>query len=197
MSGRSASAIEDLACRAAPEIAEQLRARGSKARNARVGGARAKRSGDAFEAWLDGQHEAAEVLGLAHVAHVGPPHARVKIAGRIVVVVVGDGPADYQGTLRGGRHIALEAKSRALRLDRAHIEKHQADDLDAVHRLGGLALLAVELHTSDARTLGRWVVPWGDVPWQSPRGGRGSVGPEDLAGWEPRGQSYLSQWVTQ
>ena len=144
---------------------------------ARSGGELAARHGDELERWLDAQHARAIALGLlCRMRHVGPPTKRIGPGGT-ELVVVGTGPADYQGQLPGGRSVALEAKSREGRLGLHELPEHQREDLDACDRGGGLAVLVVRLggviHA----------LPWRDVPWASPRGGRPSIGAADVAAW--------------
>ena len=166
------------------------------------GAAAANVHGNAFAAWLDAQHEAALLAGLACVRRVGPPVV-VGASGK-PVAWAGDGPADYQGTLRGGRSVAVEAKSRESRLSRREIPQHQIDDLDRVASLGGLALLLVEIRAASLIA----AVPWASVPWHEStrRVKRGclvrvershSVGAEELAPWRvPTRSVYLARWVT-
>lgn len=156
-----------------------------------VGGKAAREHGAALEAWLKGQHRAAALAGLAHVRHVGAPVA-VGAGGR-PTEWAGHGPADYQGVLRGGRAVAVEAKSRDRRLALSEVPSHQREDLEAVERMGGLALLVVELRAA----LSIYVVPWGSVGWRRMRTGAAdvSVGPEELALWRWIEGLYLSRWI--
>ena len=155
-----------------------------------VGGHAARDAGAAFEAWLSAQHRAAELAGLAHVRHVGPPVAHTGIGGRDLRVI-GHGPADYQGVIRGGRAVAVEAKSRTGRLARAEIPQHQQDDLARVAALGGVALLVVELRDHQLVA----AVPWGQVPWMKARTAE-AVGAEQLRAWVvSSGSVYLARFV--
>lgn len=165
--------------------------------SARVAHAR----GDAFEALLAGHHARAGERGIADVRKVGAPV--VVGRGGAPKAWAGVGPADYVGTLHGGRSLVVEAKSVDGRLSRADIAEHQRAHLDVVARLGGLALLAVEV-----RGVGLFVCPWGDVPWResersvAPRG-RGpkrvvrsrTVGAGELAAWRVRGDCYLAGYA--
>lgn len=168
-----------------------------------VAGHLAHDAGDALEKWLSAQHKTAAFLGLAHVRKVGAPV--VVGRGGKPVDWAGRGPADYQGVLAGGRTLALEAKSvgERGRLSRAAIPQHQQDDLAAVERLGGLALLAVEIR--EAQLIA--VVPWTQVPWLSKartldRGKPSerierseTVGAEELAPWRAVAGCYLRRWA--
>ena len=155
-------------------------------RAAVTGGARAHAHGGALEAWLDAQFARAIAKGLlARMRHVGPPSephivdgaiARDR-RGRWLSAVTGEGPADYQGQLVGGRAVALEAKSREGRLRLDEVPEHQRADLDACADGGGLAVLVARLGGVTH------AVPWREVPWCSPRGGRPSVGAEDVRAW--------------
>lgn len=155
-----------------------------------AGGRAAREHGAALEKWLTGQHRAAALAGLAHVRHVGAPV--VVGAGGRPTEWAGTGPADYQGVLRGGRAVAVEAKSRDRRLALSDVAAHQRADLEAVECLGGLALLVVELRTASSI----YVVPWGRVPWRRMREGAAdvSVGPDELALWRWTGGLYLAPW---
>lgn len=161
-----------------------------------AGGRLAHAAGESLERWLDSQHKAARAMGLGHIRKVGPP----VIVGRggKPIEWAGTGPADYQGVLRGGRAIAIEAKSVERRLSRADVRLHQQRDLEAVAELGGIALLAVEIR--DLQVIA--VVPWRDVPWtQRTRqiDGRSvtshTVGAEELAPWRLRGGCYVSAYI--
>ena len=158
----------------------------TRPRNHAAIGRAAQQRGDAFEAWLDAAHEAHVATGvLARMRHVGPPHKRI---GGGEVVIIGDGPADYQGqTTRahGGRAVAIEAKCRAGNLRLAELPAHQVADLDACADGGGVAALVYRWTTPDRRAQRTFVVPWRRVPWAAARRGDGpSVGPEACAPWE-------------
>ena len=157
----------------------------------------AQEVGAALERWLSAQHRAAALAGIAHVRKVGPPVQHSGARGERLRVI-GRGPADYQGVLRGGRALAVEAKSRPSRLSLREIEVHQQGDLNAVAELGGLALLVVELR--DAQVIA--AVPWREVPWhESRRTVRGrvevshTIGAEELAPWRVGTGCYLARWV--
>ena len=155
-----------------------------------AGGRAAREHGAALERWLAGQHRAAALAGLAHVRHVGAPV--IVGAGGRPTEWAGTGPADYQGVLRGGRAVAVEAKSRDRRLALSDVAAHQRADLESVERLGGLALLVVELRVASSI----YVVPWGRVGWRRMRAGAAdvSVGPDELALWRWTGGLYLAPW---
>lgn len=173
-------------------------------------GRAANDAGRSWESWVAAQHDRALELGLVtRLDHVGPPTAPHVVAGRVtrdrrgrlVVVVVGKAPPDYLGTLADGRSLAIEAKHRRGRLsapltddelarhveDVDAIERHQADYLSDVDRAGGVALVVVGFARSrDRRPVEVHVaVPWRVLAtrWTSPRGGRPSVGPEELTDW--------------
>jgi hypothetical protein len=128
---------------------------------------------------------------VAHVRHVGAPV--IVGAGGRPTEWAGTGPADYQGVLKGGRALAVEAKSRDRRLALSDVAAHQRADLEAVERLGGVALLVVELRASGSI----YVVPWGRVGWRRCREGAAdvSVGPEELALWRWTEGLYLARWI--
>lgn len=163
-----------------------------------AGGDLAVRHGDELERWLDAQHRQAIAAGLlVRMRHVGPPTKRIGPGGT-ELIVVGVGPADFQGQLPGGRAVALEAKSRDGRLRFDEIPEHQREDLTACAGGGGLAVLVARLggviHA----------IPWFVVPWGSPRGGRPSIGAADVIAWrvdtrfdprDARWRFYLSDLI--
>lgn len=168
----------------------------------RYAGRVAHARGDAFEALLSRHHAAALAEGIADVRKVGAPV--VVGRGGLPVRWAGVGPADYVGTLRGGRSVVVEAKSVDGRLSLAHVAPHQREHLDACASLGGLALLAVEL-----RGKGVYVVEWATAPWRVSRRhvsgtlvqGRDlpavesrTLGAEELAGHRVEGKCYLRKW---
>jgi hypothetical protein len=150
--------------------------------------------GIGFEQDLERHHQRAAVAGLATLWWTGRPTIGLRDDGSPIYGIAGP---DFLGLLLDGsaRAVAVEAKSDAgARLDRSAIAAHQAEALDATHRAGGLALVAVELRALG----GRWAIPWGELAarWGGPRGGA-SVGPAELAGFElvehPAG--YLVRFV--
>lgn len=171
-------------------------------RAARANATKAQAVGASLEAWLAQQHRAAASMGLAHVRHVGPPVAHGGSHGQHLKVI-GRGPADYQGLLVGGRAVAIEAKSRESRLSLADIPEHQQRDLEAVERLGGLALLVVEVREVQLIA----AVPWTEAPWRvtsrvlrrgtpAERVERSeTLGAEELAPWRVVAGCYLRRWA--
>jgi penicillin-binding protein-related factor A (putative recombinase) len=188
-----------------PEDAASFLAGQAVSLERRRGGRVAQDHGSALEAWLDTQHAELAAAGLAHVRKVGAPVA----VGRDGQPVrwAGKGPCDYLGTMRGGRTVAIEAKRREGRLSRRDIAAHQQEDLFAVHQLGGLALLLVELTTPREALGDLFAVPWGEVPWHTSERRRRvglatcvdtsqTVGAEELAPWRvSRGGLYLAPWL--
>lgn len=166
-----------------------------------VAGHLAHDAGEGLERWLSAQHAVARREGLALVRKVGAPVVAGK--GGLPSRWAGRGPADYQGALRGGRALALEAKSVERRLSLADIPEHQQRDLEAVERLGGLALLAVEIREAQLVA----VVEWSRVPWRvssrvlhrgtpNERVERSeTVGAEELAPWRVVTGCYLRRWA--
>ena len=187
-------ALQPPAVRAAASGAAVVRRHAGRVAHAR---------GDAFEAVLAPHHAVAAAEGIADVRKVGAP----VIVGRKGKPLrwAGVGPADYVGTLRGGRSLVVEAKSVDGRLSLADIPEHQREHLDACAALGGLALLAVEL-----RGKGVYVVEWATAPWRVSRRhvsgtlvqGRTlpavesrTLGAEELAGHRVEGKCYLRKWA--
>lgn len=169
-------------------------------------GHKAKHAGDAFEHTLQRHHAWARAQGIADVDHVGPPHVRTGPGGRDIIIV-GDGPADYQGAIRAVPHwrpLAVEAKSRTGRLQRGDLAEHQRDDLARKASRGGCALVAIELKGEGDVIVGRWAIPWAvlESRWKrSTRTVKGvthesaSVGPEELEGWQMDPTCYLVRFV--
>ena len=194
----SAQTRAQLARAMAPEDREGfLAANPVKSAAAVASGGEAQEHGAALERWLSAQHRAASLAGMANVRKVGPPV--VVGSGGVLVGFGGVGPADYLGALRGGRAVAVEAKSREARLSMREIPRHQQDDLARTAHLGGLALLVVEL-----RDTGRiYAAEWGAVPWRYSKAlvrgvaeTRATVGAEELAGCEVSAREiYLARWL--
>ena len=173
----------------------------------RRAGAVAHARGDAFEDVLAPHHAVAAAEGIADVRKVGAP----VIVGRKGKPLrwAGVGPADYVGTLRGGRSLVIEAKSFAGRLSRLDIPEHQRAHLDANAALGGLSLLALHVYTC-----GVYVVEWATAPWRVTErvvrevvevDGRKvtvertvesrTLGAEELAGHRAAEGCYLRKWA--
>ena len=129
-------------------------------------GRAAKAAGDAFEAFCEGQHRGAQVLGvLVHWAHNEP---KSKVVGGRLIFAKKSG-TDFSGVLaEGARALAAEAKStKGKTLPRKRIEKLQAEQLDAVSKVGGVAYLLVEFRLPHGFC--RFAIPWLEVPWWTKR----------------------------
>jgi recombination protein U len=148
--------------------------------------------GEMFEAWVDGQHEHAQRLGI--IAHVekNEPHSKI-IHGHVIYTAAG--VADRTGTLEGGRSLAVECKStKAVRFPRNDISTKQQEHLDAVARAGGLALLLVEFRATTPPLFARYAIPWLEIPWKTLKTAE-SLDPADIGVWMiPPGVCYLSRW---
>ena len=180
--------------------------------NARKGLA-SKRNGDSWEDFLAGQHQAAADAGLAYLQKQEPEVAGANGRARRV----GKSGLDYAGHVHVGgeypRALYVEAKNRGghrlmrdrwyrdergvEREDRNGIEKHQLDLMERLSAEGALVLVAVRLVRAEGELL--YAVEYAALRglWAAPRGGRPSVGPEELAGWEMRDGApggYLSAW---
>lgn len=184
---------------------------------ARVAGGRlADATGKAWERRVAQEHDLGASLGIARMRKVGAP---VYVGeGGVPIGWAGKGPADYQGFVRAGgawwRPCAVEAKCVEGRLQRDDLRSNQRDDLALVEKVGGLALVFVELTDEDtALPLGAWAVEWGALEklWKVTRrakpGRAGSqrsedyvesrsVGPAELRGWEATPGCYLRRWTT-
>jgi hypothetical protein len=150
----------------------------------RNAGRRAKTIGQDFESWLKTHHGEAQRLGIvAGPVEHNEPHGEI-INGQWEMVA--PGVADFTGVLYDGHGstLAVEAKSRARRLQKNEVSVKQQQYLDTVVRGGGLALLAVRLEGRN------FVVPWAHVPWKVLRSTE-SVELCDLMPWEIFGSCYL------
>lgn len=67
---------------------------------------------------------------------------------------------DFSGCVAGGKHVVFEAKATlsTTRFDLDRLATHQANHLDMVYRLGGIAFVYV----LDGE-LSKWVLPWRTV----------------------------------
>lgn len=166
-----------------------------RARNARQGAA-AHDAGQRFEDWLTAWHERMLARDeLATMEHFGPATRMAPAPdGRGVAPrIVGRAPPDFVGQTVDGQTVVIEAKSREGRLyrhdppgkgrpkerERRGIAAHQQRYLARTEAFGGIALLAVQLGKGDRAR--RYVIPWGQVPWVSVRGGGPSIGANDAA----------------
>lgn len=164
------------------------------AREARAAqGRAAQASGKAFEAWLDGQHTAARVAGLADVEHL---HPRTVMKGGTLTYAERSGP-DYRGVLRGGRALAVEAKNAGRHTlplvpapqHRTGLRAHQRAALARCHALGGLSLVVVRFTRAAGDVV--YAVPWDAIA------GLDVLSPDDARGFEVPAQAiYLAKWVT-
>lgn len=204
-----------------PENREALAKYLAKKKADSARGRAANVSGHAGENWVEAHHQIAIDAGLAkRITHVGAPWVPHIVAGRIardrrgrvLGAVDGVAPPDYLGSLADGTHLAVEVKRRSGRLhapltdaeieakleDTDAIERHQADYLEDVCERA-LALVVVTFVRSEKCTPYeiRCAVPWAVLRerWVSPRGGRPSVGPDELSDWRAREDCYLRRFV--
>ena len=172
-------------------------------------GREAKHFGDAHESWIEGQLNAAVMLGiLAHWCHTEPKTKY--ISGKLTHVE--KSAADYVGVLEGvdpdraamvglpsyarsgGRTLAVEAKSvKGDCMPRSIVSKKQAEHLEAVARAGGFALLVGEFRLDTVRV--RFACPWLEVPWEVKRSAE-SVSPILMAPWSTASwpDCFLLRW---
>ncbi len=158
----------------------------------RESGRAAKAAGDAWEAFVEAQHEMAKYLKvLVHVAHNQPGtkfiHGRLTHAEK--------SGTDFTGLLADGRTLAAECKSTVGRLMRSEVKKLQVEQLDAVASVGGAAYLLVEFRIGDQGYV-RFAIPWKAVPWMKLRSAD-SIGTEDMRPeWRfVAGECYLKPGV--
>ncbi len=191
--------LSPFALAAAPGDREVIAARELRVEQARA----AHAAGMSLEDWLEQQHEAALLAGLAEVDKQNPAVT--------VGEPLGDGwfrakwrtrsGADYRGTLRGGASLAVEAKSagrgRLPLVDDGSprfdgVKAHQRRALERALQMGGVALLVVRF---TRQRKGHLVDTIYAAPWETVSALE-TVGPEDVAAWrvEP-GRVYLARWA--
>ena len=149
----------------------------------------AKFAGDFWEAFVEGQHAGAMAMGvLVHVQHNEP---KAKYVGGRLMYVAKSG-TDYTGLLFDGRALAVEAKTTKGRLSKKAVKKKQAEQLDAVVRVGGEAFLLVEFRDY----MHKFAIPWLLVPWKKLRSAE-SIGSGDMKEeWRiSPGECYLKRGV--
>lgn len=159
--------------------------------------------GDDLEAWLDAQHEAALLMGLAELEHLHPP-VRVEQhlgEGRFTGRFTGRSGADYRGTLRGGVSIAVEAKHAGVarlklvvddtKARHQGLQTHQRRALDRTQKMGGVALVLVRFtRQHQGRAVDTvYAAPWDAICHLE------SIGPDDVAAYRVRSDVYLQPWV--
>jgi len=155
----------------------------SPATRRRIGGARAKGSGDAWESFLQ-RHIFAPLITRGHVVRVdklGPPCRTVwdSRRARAAMLPTGPGPADFWLLLPGGRSAIVEAKSTAdERFYRDEIPAHQVKHLDQAAEAGAGAFLAVQFRAGPSSTA--FLAPWRALEWTTARTAE-SVTAADLA----------------
>lgn len=156
----------------------------------RLAGRLAKAAGDSFEAWVDNQHQVAQQLGiLVHIQHNQP---QVRHVGGRLIYTARSG-TDWTGLLADGRSLAVEAKSTRGRLARSTIKPKQAEQLDAVMKVGGLSYLMVEFRKGLHQN--RFAIPWRHVPWIRKRSAE-SIGIENVSEiWEVESDCYLRREI--
>lgn len=128
----------------------------------------AAKAGRAFEERIE---EALDLLLQQHIVehwHHTQPGYRMIGRGRFMPVAAG--VADFSAVLRGGLALAIEAKAEnSRRFARARVSELQQAHLAAVHRAGGIALLAVQLRDDEAGRRDVFIAPWATAPWEVAR----------------------------
>jgi hypothetical protein len=200
---RNASAL-DAQRRAACPPSERAALDATTAKRARAVSAAtaAQSAGQCFEAVLAEHHGCAWARGLARVVKQHVPTVQRR-AGVLLRTAKGD--VDYLGTLRGGRLVAIEAKSAgtgrlalveptgAERTKHQHtgLRAHQAAALTAYASLGALALLVVRFvrrpRGIDVATV--YAVPWVEIAHLN------DIGPDDVSAHAVSGDCYLARYV--
>ena len=106
------------------------------------------------------------------------PIGKVRADGQFMAVFEGKAGCDFSGCLAGGRALLMELKSTTeprLALERhgeATLKPGQAEELDQVDRLGGLALVVVRLAG------GWWCLTW--KAWKEALAAAGAQGRKSL-----------------
>lgn len=124
------------------------------------------------ERWLEALAEAGLAWGVRC-------HPEVKVV-RTRVIFSGKGPPDFMGLTHTGQAFAFDCKHEAtLRFYFHMVPLHQAEALDRVLALGGLAFISAELAG------GRVAIPWARLrplwwAWH-----RGQPGPASVKGSDP------------
>jgi hypothetical protein len=149
--------------------------------NRERGGRAAQHFGEMWEMWGDGQLAAGVFKGvIAHYTHTQPVAKYING----VLTYVDSGVSDFVGMLEGGKQFVAEFKSVAEgRLYKSIVAKDQAEQLEAVARGGGLALLVGEFRDDGSGQRFRFAAPWLSMPWKVARSAE-SVLPEDMVKWQ-------------
>lgn len=110
--------------------------------------------GRSWELLLESEHDRYRRLGLATVWKAEP---RRDMRGRFI----GKAPPDYVGVLKGGRAVVFDAKDcEQARWPLANLKRHQAMDLEATWKAGGLAFIALRMRHGERSKWTQWAVPW-------------------------------------
>ena len=158
----------------------------------RASGRAAKAAGDAWEAFVEAQHEAAKYLGvIVYVQHNEPG---TKFVGGRLLHTKKSG-TDFFGIMADGRAFATECKSTIGRLMRSDVQPKQVEQLDAVVKVGGEAWLLVEFRIGVEGYI-RCAIPWKVAPWTKLRSAD-SISPDEMdPEWYIRpGVCYLKRGV--
>jgi len=142
-----------------------------------------------FEAALALQHAAYLRAGRAVILKLPTPWVPHWSGGKVSGAHVAEtAAADFVGCLRGGRAIALEAKSTSSgRLPLSRVRPPQREYLSAVDALGGVALLVIYWRRAGET----WAVPWTDVRSERVVDGR-SVAWRESSPYRVDGLDYLA-----
>jgi penicillin-binding protein-related factor A (putative recombinase) len=136
-------------------VAERAQRKAGASRAGRV----AKAAGESTEAAVEAACAAYRRAGLASVDKLATPTKVVRRmeGGRFVGVFTGKAPVDFQGTLAGGRAVAIELKSSAVpRVPLEHrgedrLRGEQGARLADLHRLGAACAVLVVVATGATR----------------------------------------------
>jgi hypothetical protein len=137
----------------------------------KTSGRRAHRAGERTEGLVAAACRRYAAEGRALITKRPTPYRQLgatQSGGTFRAVRMASAGVDYSGVVSGGRHIAFDVKSSStsrLPLEqrgRPTVKRAQADELDAVHRMGGIAGLLVATTEADGRA-------WRWLPWSSYR----------------------------
>lgn len=134
-------------------------------RMSRIGGAKAHRNGETFEAIIDRACVLYEQAGVAKIEKTPEPMKplrRLKL-GQFVACFTKSAQPDYKGTLRGGRAVCFEAKHAASgRIEQQRVTPEQAEALDKHDELGAVCFVLVSFRFDNFYRV-PWHV-WRDMP---------------------------------
>lgn len=131
----------------------------------KIGGARAHRNGEAFEALIERACARYERAGLAFLQKTPEPMRPLRPlkGGQFVAIFTKSAQPDYSGCIRGGRHVVFEAKhTDGDRIDQTRVTEEQAANFDRHEALGAICFVLVSFRFAEF-----FRVPW--ASWRNMR----------------------------